>query len=127
MLDFLRATIRSAIGAAEHVEAEVEHHSPVAVEERKLHDAVAALHRATESLEKHVEVVETLAASLTPLTQSVTRLTDQIGELLRITAPLAAAEREVGRLEHLFGRHRHEGPPPDAEERPGTGDEPSPS
>jgi hypothetical protein len=112
MLDFVRGAVRSAIGAAEHVEAEVEHHSPLAVEEHKLHDAVAALHRATDSLEKHVEVIETLASSLPPLTQSVTRLTDQISELLHITAPLASAEREVGRLEHLFSRHRHEAESP---------------
>jgi hypothetical protein len=64
VLDFLRGAIRSAIGAAEHVEAEVERYSPPAMEEEKLHDAGAALHRATDSLERHVEVVETLATSL---------------------------------------------------------------
>jgi hypothetical protein len=106
MLDFLTSAIRSAIGAAE---AQAVRHSPLHETEElttKLHEAIDAVHRAADSLERHVTVVESLAVSLTPLTESVTRLTDQIGTLLEFTAPIAVAEREVSRLEHLFGRRR---------------------
>jgi hypothetical protein len=57
-------------------------------------------------MEKHVSVVDDLASSLPPLTESVTRLTNQLTELLQITAPMAAAERDVSRVERFF-RRRH--------------------
>lgn len=115
-LDSLTGAIRSAIGAAEQEGAQ---HSPLHETEAlrsELRDAVTATHRAADSLERHVEVVETLADSLTPLTESVTRLTDQIGELLKITAPMAAAEREVSRVEGFFGRRRQAQPPPNPDQ-----------
>jgi ABC-type transporter Mla subunit MlaD len=124
-LDLLTGPLRSLLGEAEHVEQDAVHRSPLGETrelEAKLADAVSATHRAAESLEQHVKVIGALADSLAPLTESVTRLSDQIGELLRVTAPLAAAERGVSRFEHLFGRrHRAETqapaqpqPPPDA-------------
>lgn len=106
MFDFVTNAIRSALGAAEQ---DVIRHSPLQETEAlndQLREAVGAVHRAADSLERHVEVVDSLAVSLTPLTESVTRLTEQIGALLTITAPMAAAEREVSRLPHLFGRRR---------------------
>ena len=101
--------LRWLLGGAERVEADAVRHSPMGETrelEAKLGEAVAAAHRAAESLERHVEVIAGLADSLAPLTDSVTRLTDQINELMHITAPLAAVERDVSRFEHLFGRRR---------------------
>ncbi len=109
MLDFARRAVRSAIGAAERVEGDVERHTPLADEERRLHDAVAALRRAADSLERHVQAIDTLAESLDPLTQSVNGLSGQITELMAVVAPLATAEREVSRFEHLLRRRRREG------------------
>jgi hypothetical protein len=50
---------------------------------------------------------------LSPLTDSVTLLTTQINNLMDVLAPLATAERDVGRVEHLFSRHRHTEEPPE--------------
>jgi hypothetical protein len=101
MLDSVRGAMRYAIGAAEHVEhdvqTDVEAHSPAQVE-AKLDEVIAVLHRTCESAERHVEVVEGLADTLTPLTEAVARLTEQINVLLQITAPLASAERDVARI-----------------------------
>jgi hypothetical protein len=110
VFDFVTSAIRSALGAAEQ---EVVRHSPLRETEAlndQLREAVGAVHRAADSLERHVEVVESLAVSLTPLTESVTRLTEQIGALLTITAPMAAAERDVSRLPRMFGRRRQTEP-----------------
>jgi hypothetical protein len=119
LLDLVTGPIRSVLGVAQQAERDVERHTPMHETrevEQKLLEGIEAVHRATDSIERHVEVIEALATSLPPLTESVTRLTDQLGELLQITAPLAAAERDVSRLEHLF-RRRHadseaEAPPP---------------
>jgi tetrahydromethanopterin S-methyltransferase subunit E len=105
MLDMVKGTLRSAIGAAEHVESDVEARSPAAVE-AKLDEMIAVMHRTCESAERHVEVVEALAQSLVPLTDSVSKLTDQINLLLQVTAPLAAAERDMSRVEGIFHRRR---------------------
>jgi hypothetical protein len=101
LLDLALAPLRRLAGAVEHEVVE-----RTTVDDRIL-DGVEAVRRATDSIERHVEVIETLATSLPPLTESVTRLTEQLNQLMALTAPLAAAEREVSRLEHLFGRHRH--------------------
>jgi hypothetical protein len=104
MLDSVRGVMRSAIGAAEHVEGDVrtdvEAHTPARVE-AKLDEVIVALHRAADSAERHVEVVEGLADTLEPLTDAVARLTDQINTLLQVTAPLAAVERDVMRVRNL--------------------------
>lgn len=110
MLDLVKGTLRSAIGAAEHVESDVEAHSPAGVE-AKLDEMISVMHRTCESAERHVEVVEALAQSLVPLTDSVSKLTDQINLLLQVTAPLAAAERDLTRVQGLF--HRRSKDPPD--------------
>ncbi len=127
MLDRVTRPIGSVLG---HLGRTAGIHSPLAETreaEHHLHDAVGAAHRATDSLESHIAAVEALVEalvplaeslaplgqSLPPLTDSVTRLSEQIGELLRVTAPLAAAEREVSRVEHLFGRRRSQPPPSD--------------
>lgn len=107
MLDSVRSVARSAIGAAEHVEHEaktdLEAHSPERVE-AKLDEMIQVLHRTCESAERHVEVVEGLADTLTPLTEAVTRLTEQINVLLQVTAPLAAAERDITRVREIGPR-----------------------
>ena len=116
MLDSIRGALRSAIGAAEHVEvdlkADVEAHSPAQVE-AKLDEVIVALHRAVDSAERHVDVVDVLVQSLGPLTDSVTRLTEQINLLVQIAAPLAAAERGVSLVEAVLHRRRPRphGPP----------------
>jgi ABC-type transporter Mla subunit MlaD len=74
--------------------------------EQELHDAVEAIHRAAESMERHVEVVDSLASSVPALTDSVNALVNELNGLLGVLAPLAAAEREVTRVERLFGRRR---------------------
>lgn len=124
-LDLLTRPLRSLLGEAEHAEADVEHHSPlgeVRELESKVDEAMSALHRAADSMERHVAVVEALASTLAPLTTSVIRLTDQLNDLLAVVAPLASAEREVSRVEHLFGRRRRAEPPPP----PPEGQPPSP-
>jgi ABC-type transporter Mla subunit MlaD len=109
LLDMLTGPARALLGGVERAETDAMRHSPLGETrelEAKLGEAVKAAHRAAESLERHVVVIEGLADSLGPLAQAVTRLTDQINELLRVTAPLAAVERDVSRFEHLFGRRR---------------------
>jgi hypothetical protein len=121
LLDPFVRSLRAFLGDAER---EVMEHTPLAETrdiEANMLEAVQAVHRATDSIERHVEVIETLAQSLPPLTESVTVLSTQISELLRLTAPIASAEREVSRIEHLFSRHRHQpGPDGEAESGPGT-------
>jgi ABC-type transporter Mla subunit MlaD len=115
LLDLLTAPLRSLLDATEQTEHKVAEHSPLhetAELEDKLELAVTAIHRSADSLEAHIAVLEKLADSLAPLTQSVTRLTDQLEPLLEIARPLGAAERDVSRVEHLFGRHRHQDAPP---------------
>jgi hypothetical protein len=108
-LDLLTRPLRSLLGEAEQTEKEVARHSPIGETrelEAKLEAAVHAIHRGTDALESQVQILDALAQSLPPLTEAVTRLTIQIDELLQVTAPLATAERDVSRLEHLLGRHR---------------------
>ena len=76
--------------------------------------------RSAESLERQILVLGALAEALPPLTESVTRLTNQLGSLLEVTAPLAAAEHGVSRMERLFGHHP--GEQPDPGEQPGRGE-----
>jgi uncharacterized protein YoxC len=106
LLDLAFAPLRAALSTAERDVAgevkEVEH-----IQHRVL-DAAEAIRDATESIESHVEVIETLANSISPLAESVNRLTAQMAELNKVLAPVARAERDVSRLEHLFGRHRQE-------------------
>jgi ABC-type transporter Mla subunit MlaD len=122
--------VRAVLGASEHAEQDVAHAMPLhetqALEE-KLEDALAAIRRAAEamerhaetmdrhcgslerqaaSLERHAEVLGSLSDALPALTDSVTHLTDELGRLMSVTAPLAAAEHEAGRLEGLFRRRR---------------------
>jgi hypothetical protein len=110
-LDFLTAPLRSLLGVAEQAEHEVVQRSPLQTThelEQHLADAVTAVHRSCDSMERHIAVLETLADSLAPLTESVTRLTDELAPLVKLANPVGAAEREVGKVEHFFSRHRHE-------------------
>jgi hypothetical protein len=131
MLDSLRGAIRSAIGAAEHVETDVkraesgvERHNPLGLERQldaKLDETLAALHRACGAAERHVEVLEGVAESLVPLTAAVEKLTVELNLLLGVLAPVAAAERDVSRIEGLFHRHRrHEDPEGESDPPPTT-------
>jgi hypothetical protein len=106
VFDFAGDAARSALRLLGGAEQEVEKHSPM---EEPLKEAIAALHHAAESMDRHVEVLEAVAATLPQLTGALVKLTEQLGELLRMAAPLEAAEREVAGLGHLFRRHRHTG------------------
>lgn len=109
--DLIGGTLRLVLGASERAEADVARavplHEPHELE-AKLEEAVAAAHRAAEALERHVAVLGTLSESLPALTTSVTSLTEQLGHLMKVTAPLAVAEREASRLDRLL-RRRGEG------------------
>jgi hypothetical protein len=107
-LDLFVRPLRSLLGVSER---EVITHSPLheAGElDDRLEEAVRSIHRAADSMERHVEVVESLATSVPALTDSVNALVRELGGLLGVLAPLGAAEHEVSRLEHLFGRRRAE-------------------
>jgi uncharacterized protein YoxC len=109
-LDFLSGPLRSLLGVTEGMERDA--HvllSETGELEHQLEEAVASIHRAAESMERHVEVVETLATSVPALTDSVNALVKELNGLLAVLAPVSAAEHEVSRLGHLFGR-RHPAP-----------------
>jgi cation transport regulator ChaC len=116
MLDFVTRPIRSILGVAEQeVVAPIQESRDI---EAHILDAVHAIHSATASIEQHVEVIETLATSVAPLGASVDRLTDTMQELVQLLAPMGAAERRLGRVEHFFGRHRHEQQPGQGQGQP---------
>jgi uncharacterized coiled-coil DUF342 family protein len=120
MLDFFFKPLRSLLGVAEH---EVESVEPIAETEKEILDAVKALDDATKSIEHHVEVIEQLATSVDPLKDSVNSLNATMVDLVKVLAPLAAAEREAGKIEHFFGRHRHQQPATDPTTAPDPGRE----
>ena len=110
-LDLLTKPLRVLLGEAEHAGHEAAEHSPLPNThelEQRLGEAISAAHRTAESVEQHVKVIESLADTLPPLTQSVTQLSDQIGHLLGVTAPLAAAERDVSKVEGFLHRRQHQ-------------------
>ena len=107
LFDFVADAARSALKLLGGAEREVEQHSPI---EQPAHEAIAALHRAADSMDRHVEVLEGVAATLPALTDALVKLTEQLGDVLRLAAPLEAAEREVAGIGHLFRRHRREDP-----------------
>jgi len=115
LLDLAFAPVRAVLGVAER---EGEKALPVRDIEQiqtKVLETAEAIRLATETIEQHVEVVETLATSVPPLTTAVEQLTLQLVELTKLLAPVAAAERDVARVEGFFSRrHRHEpaDPPP---------------
>ena len=111
-LDLFTSPLRSLLGITEDMERDA--HSLLSQSgelEHELQEAVASIHRAAASMERHVEVVETLATSVPALTESVNALVKELNGLLAVLAPVAAAEHEVSRLGHLFGR-KHATPPP---------------
>ncbi len=110
MLEFFARPIRSALGFAEHEAAR-----PIVGAERDIAEASSAAHRVADSIEQHIQTVEGLAASIGPLTQSVDQLTETMSDLVKLLAPMAAAEHEVEHVERLFGFRRHRkstAPPP---------------
>jgi hypothetical protein len=116
-LGLITGPLRSVLGLAQRAETDVERHTPLheALElEDKLEQTIVAVHRSADAMERHVVVVETLAESVPALTEAVTRLTNELNGLLGVIAPIASAEREVSRIEHLLGRRRHGGEPPRA-------------
>ncbi|MBV9311146.1 MAG: hypothetical protein JOZ73_09950 [Solirubrobacterales bacterium] len=109
--DLVTKPLRALLGEAERAEHEATAHSPLPNTqqlEQRLGEAISAAHRTAESVERHVQVIESLADTLPPLTQSVTQLSDQIGHLLRVTAPLSAAERDISKVEGLLHRRHHD-------------------
>src|SRR4051794_9891109 len=115
MLDFLGSPIRAVLGVTER--EVVEAMDDTRDIEANLLGAVRAIENATASIEQHVAVIEGLATSIDPLRESVEGLTASMRDIVVLMAPVAAAEREVHRVGHLFGRHRHE-PPPTQDEQP---------
>ena len=114
IFDPLAGLLHRAANVLESGEQEVVSHSPLheaMVAEDRLDEMTRAVYRACESAEAHVAVVEKLVDSLSPLTESVTVLTKQINDLMAVLAPLATVERDVGRVEHFFGRHHNADPP----------------
>jgi hypothetical protein len=110
MLGFVSRQVRAALGVAEHdVVAPLEETRDI---EGHILEAVDAIHHATASIEQHVAALDTLANSVQPLGSSVDRLTETMNDLVRMMAPMGAAEREVHKVEGFFGRHRNREPPP---------------
>ena len=115
MLDFLDdLPIRSLLGETEH--DVVDSLRETRDIEANMLDAVQAIEKASASIERHVQVIETLATSVDPLRASVDRLTDTMQDLVAILAPMGAAEQDVERIGRFFGRHRHDEPPPPADQ-----------
>lgn len=120
-LDLLTAPLRSLLGVTEDVERDAEFLLAESGKlEHQLDQAVASIHRAAESMERHVEVVETLATSVPALTESVNALVKELNGLLGVLAPVAAAEHEVSRLGHLFGRRHVQEPASTQTSAPGA-------
>jgi methyl-accepting chemotaxis protein len=109
MLDFLTSPIRSVLGVTER--EVIESVRDTRDIEANLLGAVQAIENATASIEQHVAVIEGLATSIDPLRASVEGLTASMQDIVALMAPMAAAEHEVHRVGHFFGRHRHDGPP----------------
>jgi phage-related tail protein len=124
--DTIEGVVRSVLGVSQRAEAEVAEANPVRETqelEAKLDETVAAVHRACESIERHADSLGALSDSLPALTESVTRLTNELSTLMRVTAPLAAAEREASRLDRLLHRHSQQpAAPPGKETRPPQGE-----
>jgi hypothetical protein len=128
--DLIGGTVRSVLGAPEHAEADMARAAPLletAGLEAKLDDAVAAVREAGASLERHVEVLAALSDSLPPLTESVTQLTEQLRRVMEVTAPLAAAEHELSRLDRLLRRRGTPAAPGPETELPAPEPEPEPA
>lgn len=64
-------------------------------------DAVA---RSVPALNEHVTA---LGAQVTALNDQAEGLNRQLGEVVKLLAPLADAERDVSRVERMFRRRRH--------------------
>jgi hypothetical protein len=118
VLDFVFRPLRQVLGA--------EVSKPFDETEHEILDAVQAIHRASDSIDRHVAVIEGLATSVGPLTESVNRLTATMADLVTILAPLAGAERDVGRVERLLRLRRHERDSAEGPERAGSPDPESP-
>jgi hypothetical protein len=116
--DLIGGAVRSVLGVSERAESDVVRATPLREThqlEAKLDETVAAVQRACESIERHADSIGALSDSLPALTESVTRLTEELSGVMRMTAPLEAAEREVSRFDRLLRRH----PPPAAPPAPG--------
>jgi hypothetical protein len=116
--ELIGGALRSVLGVSERAEVEVVRVTPLRETqqlEAKLDETVAAMQRACESLERHADSIGALSDSLPALTESVTRLTEELSGVMRMTAPLAAAERDVSRFDRLLRRR----PPAPAAPAPG--------
>jgi len=105
--ELIGGALRSVLGVSERAEVEVVRVTPLRETqelEAKLDETVAAMQRACESLERHADSIGALSDSLPALTESVTRLTEELSGVMRMTAPLAAAERDVSRFDRLLRR-----------------------
>jgi hypothetical protein len=110
LLDPLFSAARTVLGAAETAAT----HTPLQdarMAEHGIEELIHAMHRVADSTEKHVELLDGLAQTIGPMGDKVTVLSGQVDELMAVLAPLAAAEKDISRVEHLFGRHRHREPP----------------
>lgn len=133
-LDLLTAPLRALLGVTENTERDVVSRSPLHATrelEEELDHAVASIHRAADSMERHVAVLETLTTSVPVLSDSVNALVNELNQLRGVLAPLAAAERDISGLGHLFGRRQATrvaaGAPSEAPKLPETPQAPSDS
>jgi hypothetical protein len=87
-----------------------------------------AIEGATQSIDGHVAVLETLTTTLNETLPALTKTLDttlpelvaavqRLGDKLEIVsealAPVVAAEEELGKVGHLFSRHKSAEPPAD--------------
>lgn len=108
LFDLALAPVRYVLGGAEHEAEAVLPVRDIEDIQTRVLDTAESIKRATESIESHVIVVESLATSIGPLTDAVADLTRQLAEINQVLGPLAGVERDVSRLEHVFGRRRRQ-------------------
>ena len=85
-----------------------------------------AIESATKSIDGHVAILETLTntlndtlpaltktldTTLPELVAAVQRLGDKLEVVSEALAPVVRAEEELGKVGHLFGHHKQDGPP----------------
>lgn len=109
--DPLARILRAVLGEGERAAGDALARSPLheaAAAEHEVAALAEALHRAADTAERHIDSLDSLAAAVPALTDSVNLLTEQLQGLLHVLAPVAGAERDISRLEHLFHRRHKE-------------------
>jgi hypothetical protein len=118
LLQTALSPLRAILGGAEHEAEEALPVRDIREIQTEVLDTAESIKRATESIESHVLVLESLATSIEPLTAAVTDLTRQLAEINLALGPMLGLERDVSRIERVFGRQRHHDPAPPEEPAP---------